>query len=325
LYTEYQKEWLRLGYGLFIHFGPNTIEGTGWGDGTFPAEKFAFDKIDAGQWARVANDAGMNYAVLTAKHHDGFCLWPSECTEYCVKNSPGRPDVMRMYTEEFRAAGLKTGIYYSLWDRNFAGYEDDALYAEYMKRQLTELLTGYGEISSIFFDGLWDKDHPTREWPYDPKWEGDPDSGLGRGERWRWNELYELIHKLQPGCLVANNSSSDCPGRVKYFPLDYRTCEQMDFIYKGKRHIPLFDPVFSDGGREVWLPLEINASLSPHWFYIEDEFYFHPSAETICGWRRAARDNDANLLINAGPDVTGAIPEYHRYYLNAAAELLGFY
>jgi alpha-L-fucosidase len=113
----------------------------------------------------------MQYAVLTAKHHDGFCLWPSRYTEYCVRNSPGQPDVVGLYAEAFRAAGLKVGLYYSLWDRNYPYYEDDEIYAAYMRDQISELLTGYGDILELWFDGGWDKDHPTRQWAFDPAWE----------------------------------------------------------------------------------------------------------------------------------------------------------
>src|SRR5690349_15141304 len=123
--TPAQRAWMALGYGMFIHFGPNTLTGSGWGDGKFPAGDFSFSKLDIKQWAGVAAEAGMRYAVLTSKHHDGFCLWPSRHTEYCVKNSPQRIDVVTAFVEEFRKAGLKPGLYYSLWDRNFPRYEDD--------------------------------------------------------------------------------------------------------------------------------------------------------------------------------------------------------
>ncbi len=136
-----QKDWMALGYGLFLHLGPNTFAGVGWGDGKFPAHDFAPSELNLAQWADMAADAGMRYAVLTAKHHDGFCFWPSQHTDYCVKNSPGQPDVVNRFVEAFRKAGLKVGLYYSLWDRNYPAYEDDARYAEYIRAQMTELLT----------------------------------------------------------------------------------------------------------------------------------------------------------------------------------------
>jgi alpha-L-fucosidase len=311
-FTKHQAAFLELQYGL------------GWGSGKFPAEKVEFKDLDTYQWAQMAKDAGMKYAVLTAKHHDGFCLWPSNFTEYCVKNSPGKPDIMAQYVEAFRKAGLKTGIYYSLWDRNYPYYNNDDVYAEYMRNQITELLTNYGEIISIWFDGNWDKDHPTREWPYDPNWEKDPSYPLPRGERWQWRELYDLVHKLQPGCLTAINSGSDCLGQVMYPPTDYRSCEHLDFIFKGKRMELRTDPYFPDiDGSIVKIPLEINTTLPPNWFFIEGQDYLHPTIDTICGYYRTARELGANFLLNVGPDNNGLIPEYHRYFLNGAASRLG--
>jgi alpha-L-fucosidase len=141
--NQAKKAWMNLGYGLFTHFGPNTLAGDSWGDGKFPAADVHFSHLNINQWAEMAAEAGMKYAVLTSKHHDGFCLWPSKYTEYCVKNSPGSPDIVAAYVEAFRKAGLKVGLYYSLWDRNYPQYEDDAAYAAFMRNQMTELLTNY--------------------------------------------------------------------------------------------------------------------------------------------------------------------------------------
>jgi len=323
-FTKHQADFLQLKYGMFLHFGPNTLEGEGWGSGKFPARDVVFPKLDPNQWADMAAEAGMKYGVLTAKHHEGFCLWPSRHTEYCVKNSPGQPDIIGRFVEAFRKAGLKTGIYYSLWDKNCPVYDDDELYAQYMMNQLTELLTNYGEIVCIWFDGMWDKDHPTREWAYDPAWETDPSAGLGHGERWRWPAVYRHVHRLQDNCLVTINSSSDRPGLVKYPPVDYRSCEQLDFIFQGKRFEPHFDPVYTNpDGSQIQLPLEISCSLPPQWFCLEKLFYFHPSVDAICGWHKTARDHNANLLLNVGPDKSGRVPEYHRHYFKAVAERLG--
>ena len=108
--TKAQEAWMKLKYGMFLHFGPNTISKVGWGDGKFPPEKFVFDNLDTDQWAQTAVDAGMKYAVLTTKHHDGFCLWPSRYTEYSVKNSKNKKDVVGAFVESFRKKGLKVGF-----------------------------------------------------------------------------------------------------------------------------------------------------------------------------------------------------------------------
>jgi alpha-L-fucosidase len=317
--TSAQQAWMSLGYGMFIHFGPNTLTGSGWGDGKFPPGDFSFQKLDIKQWAHVAAEAGMRYAVLTSKHHDGFCLWPSRYTDYSVKNSPQRQDVVALFVEEFRKAGIQPGLYYSLWDRNFPRYEDDAANAEFMREQLTELLSNYGPIVELWFDGAWDKDHPTRQWPFDPAWENDPQSGLGHGERWQWKELYALIKKLQPDCLVANNASSDRPGLVRYPPVDLRTSEHFDFVYNEKLYEARVDPVFSFNGENVYLPLEYCTTLNPDWFWIENKYYLHPSIETLRSWRSRARSQNANLLLNVGPNKFGVIPEYNARILKQAA------
>jgi alpha-L-fucosidase len=322
--SDAQAAWMRLGYGMFIHFGPNTLAGVGWGDGRFPAARFEFSKLDARQWAAVAAEAGMRYAVLTAKHHDGFCLWPSADTEYSVKSSPGRRDVIGEFVRACRGAGILPGIYYSLWDRNWPFYEDDAAYCEYMQRQISELLTDYGPLVEIWFDGGWDKEYPTRQWAYDPAWPSDPqvDQSALRGGRWKWRELYDLVHRLQPDCLVTSNSGSDRPGAVRYHPIDFRRAEHFDFVYQGRICKPIVDSVFTDsGGKPIFLPLEFCTSLNPNWFYVGDKFYSHPSAAAIAGWHRAARGAGANLLLNVGPDTDGLIPEYHARYLREARKL----
>lgn len=312
-----RKNWMELGYGMFIHFGINTFSGVGWGDGRFPAAEFAPRRLNPGQWAEIALEAGMKYAVLTTKHHDGFCLWPSRCTDYSVKNAGVAVDVVGAFVDAFRSAGLKTGLYYSLWDRHFPDYDCDRAYIDYMKAQLTELLTGYGPILEMWFDGGWDKDHPTRSWPYDPEWEKSTARKLKHGERWGWTELYDHIHLLQPECLVIQNSSSDRPGVVKYPPVDVRTSEHFDFIWSN-RICRAEDAPFSS------LPLEYCTTLTPDWFWSAmREGWPHPSAATIADWRRRAAENGGNLLLNLGPDSTGLIPEYQRPFLRRASALFG--
>jgi alpha-L-fucosidase len=317
-----QKAWMNLRYGMFLHFGPNTIEGVGWGDGKFPAGKFTAARLDCAQWADVALQAGMKYAVLTTKHHDGFCLWPSRHTEYCVRNSPAG-NVVRRFVEAFRSVGLKVGFYYSLWDRNYARYEEDRVYAQYMRDQIRELLSDYGEAVEIWFDGAWDKDFPTRNWEYDPAWESNPGSGLKHGERWEWEALYETVHRCQPDCLVLNNSSSDRPGQVRYFPVDARTSEHFHFVFHERVYKARVDPEFRNPkGENVYLPLEYNTTLTPEWFWKKDGFLIHQSAATIADWYRTARSHNANFLLNIGPNADGLIPDYHIPFLRDAAKLV---
>ena len=309
---------------MFVHFGPNTIEGKAWGDGVFQASNFAPQKLNCRQWVGVAAEAGMKYAVLTTKHHDGFCLWPSRFTDYSVKNSPLRRDIVGEFVEACSQAGVKAGFYYSLWDRNCPFYDDDAAYAEYMRSQIEELLSSYGDVVELWFDGGWDKEHPTREWPFDPAWKSDPqiDKAVLGGARWEWKALYSHVKKIQPDCVVLNNSGSDRPGIPRCFPLDARTSEHFDFIFQEKLFRTEERCLWrDDNGQEVFLPLEYTTSLNPHWFHTGSGHYLHPSAYEIAGWKERARKANANLLLNVGPDQDGLIPDYHLPFLLEANRL----
>jgi alpha-L-fucosidase len=307
--TAAQAEWLSLAYGMFIHFGPWTYSGTG--DGKLPAERVHARDLDMHEWARLAAQSGMRYAVLTAKHVDGFCLWPSRHTAYSVAATPARRDLVAEFVEAFAADGLKVGLYYALLDRHCPFYEDDARYAEYVRDQVQELLTGYGDVVELWFDGAWDKDHPTRDWPHDPAWPA------ASGARWEWPRLYEHVHRLQPRCLVLQNSSSDRPGVPNYLPVDARTSEHFDFVWQERLCTPPLEATFGS-----FLPLEYCTTLTPGWFWQAGACYSHASADTIAGWRLRAARQGANLLLNVGPDTSGKIPDYHRPFLLDAERLV---
>ena len=321
--TKAQKEWLKLGYGLFIHYGPNTLEGVAWGDGSFSVEQFKVGNLDLNQWADFAAQAGMKYAILTVKHHDGFCLWPTEFTGYSVKNAPDKRDIVREFVEAFRRVGIKTGFYYSLWDRNYSNYDNDELCVEYIKNQLGELLTNYGEVLQIWFDGAWDKDNPTREWPFNSDWIKDAESGLLHGERWHWEEIYNYIHKIQPNCLISSNSSSDRGGVVLYQPMDIATCEHFNFIWKGKLYpTDLKTNYIDDKGDKHFIPLEYCTTTTPGWFNKFDASWSHPTGAAIAEWYKIARKNNANFLINIGPNSDGLISDYHKQFFYEARNII---
>ena len=323
--THAQKVWMQLGYGMFIHFGPNTFTNQGLGDGTFPAASFEPRQLDIAQWAGVAAEAGMKYAVLSTQHHDGFCLWPTRHTPYSVAHSPRRPDIVRLFVEEFRKAGLQVGLYYSLWDRNYPHYANDEVYAQFMRAQIGELLSDYGPIVEMWFDGAWDKDHPLGTPWYDPAWATDPSPGYTPGIRWQWQQLYEWIHHLQPDCLVLNNSSSNRPGEIRYHPVDVRTAEHFNFVWQEKVCEPNYNTTWRDDqGQTRYLPLEFCASLARNWFWQNSGGEIHPTVATICDWHRTARDHGANLLLNVGPDKEGRVPQYNADFLLSARRSGGF-
>ena len=150
--TPEQLAWQRDGFGVFFHFGVNTFAGKEWSDGTLPASLFDPSDLDTHEWVRTAKELGARYVVLTAKHHDGFCLWPTATTDYSVASSPwkgGEGDVVREVAEACRHHGMKLGLYLSPWDRNAPQYEDAVAYDELYLAQLRELCTDYGELYEL--------------------------------------------------------------------------------------------------------------------------------------------------------------------------------
>jgi alpha-L-fucosidase len=292
--TEAQKRWLALRFGLFIHFGINTFNDAEWSDGTLDPATFTPTRFDADQWCEAAVAAGVRYLLVVTKHHDGFCLWPSRWTDYSVKSSPFGEDVLRLVSDAARRAGLKLGWYYSLWDRNYPGYENDHAYAIYMKRQLAELLTRYGDIVEVWFDGGWKKGGVHYQDP----------------GRWYWREIYEHIKTIQPDCLVADNGTSGRSGEIIMWPCDFRI---------GEKRIPPEDDrrVWYCGGIGDYLPYESCFTLSAggtkkgmfaggKWFWHADDTTAH-EPEWVVERVRQCSERGANCVINAGPTNEGLL------------------
>ncbi|MFR3225861.1 MAG: alpha-L-fucosidase, partial [Blautia massiliensis (ex Durand et al. 2017)] len=183
-----QLRWQELEFYGFIHFGMNTFTGREWGDGTASPALFDPQDLDPDQWAQAAAAAGMRGLILTCKHHDGFCLWPSRYTDYTVAASPwqgGKGDVVRQTAEACRRAGIRFGVYLSPWDRHEATYGSGEAYNRFYLNQLTELLTGYGELFCVWLDGACG--------------EG-PD---GRVQHYDWQGWYDAVRRCQPGAVIC--------------------------------------------------------------------------------------------------------------------------
>ena len=188
--TQKQLDWFDMEMYAFVHFSPNTFTDLEWGNGDEPEAIFDPKKLDCDQWVEAVKSAGMKGLVLTAKHHDGFCLWPTRTTEHSVKNSPLGRDVVREAAEACRRGGIKFGFYLSPWDRNAPCYGTPA-YNDFFCEQLTELLTGYGDIFYVWFDNACGEGPNGRKQEYD------------------FPRYFELIRKYQPGAVIFNDFGPD--------------------------------------------------------------------------------------------------------------------
>ncbi|MBN2092359.1 alpha-L-fucosidase, partial [candidate division KSB1 bacterium] len=183
-----QYAWQKMEFIAFVHFGMNTFMDREWGEGNYDISVFNPVELDARQWARVCKEAGMKMIIMTAKHHDGFCLWPSKYTTHTIQNTPyrnGKGDLARELSQACQEAGLKFGVYLSPWDRHEPTYGDSPAYNEFFRNQLTELLTNYGEIAEVWFDGACGEGPNGKRQVYD------------------WQSYYQLIRKLQPNAVIA--------------------------------------------------------------------------------------------------------------------------
>lgn len=217
--NQVQKAMQRRGYGMFIHFGPNTFADVEWSDGSIPVSQYNPTRLDPDQWVRVARDAGFRYVLLITKHHDGFCLWDSKYTDFDVASSPVKTDVVKAVSDACRKYGLDFAVYYSLWDRHEPSYrlEDKSKYIDFMCNQLTELLTNYGDVCELWFDGGWDR----------------------KVADWDLDRVYRHVKSIQPKCAVGVNHTIELtPGSrrnahpdsmtvdnkygFQYFPSDFR-------------------------------------------------------------------------------------------------------
>ncbi|NJM93853.1 MAG: alpha-L-fucosidase [Cytophagales bacterium] len=226
-----QRSWMDLGFGLFIHFGINTFYDQEWSDGSLDAKAFNPTRLNTDQWMECAQAAGMKYVVLVTKHHDGFCLWPSAKTRYSVAASPFKKDVVEKLAKSAQKYGLRLGFYYSLWDRHEPSYEQDLnrYVTDFMCGQLQELLTRYGPVVELWFDGFWK--HQKSGWTKKneqivgeaQKQERNQERDLAFIQAWRnegafhWqiDHVYHFVKSIQPDCLVMNKQhhslSLECP------------------------------------------------------------------------------------------------------------------
>ncbi|MCC7264889.1 MAG: alpha-L-fucosidase [Candidatus Latescibacteria bacterium] len=298
--TPRQLAWHELEYYGFVHFTINTFTDKEWGFGDESPALFDPTAFDAGQLAGAAAAAGMAGLILTCKHHDGFCLWPSRYTEHSVKNSPwrgGRADLVAEMAEACRREGLRFGVYLSPWDRNFAAYGRPE-YVDYYRRQLRELLTGYGPLFEVWFDGANGGDGyyggacETRRI--------DPLTYYG------WQETWELVRQLQPEACMFSDAGPDVRwvGNEHGVAGDpcWHTLDRGEFT-PGVDQAPRLNRGQRPGSH--WVPAECDVSIRPGWFYHAAEDDRVRSPENLFELYLQSVGRGASLLLNLPPDRRG--------------------
>ncbi len=286
-----QLEHLKIGKKAFLHFGMSTFTNAEWGTGEEDAKQFAPENVDCRQWIRKIKAAGFEFAIITAKHHDGFCLWQSKYTEQCMKNSPyqdGKGDIIKEFTDACREYGVKAGIYLSPWDRNAPGWGDYS-YNDFYVGQLTELLTKYGEIHEIWWDGAG-----SANTPYD------------------WGRWAYTIRELQPKASIFG-----AMGAAPY--IDFRWVGN-EAGFAGDPCYPTIDEnivlvedtaLLNTGmlGGNRFIPAEVDVSSRPGWFYHEDQDEDIKSVEHMIRMWYTSVGRGSIFLLNFPPDRNGVLPE----------------
>lgn len=315
--TPRQMAYQEMELFCFVHFTVNTYTGREWGDGTEKEEIFNPVKLDAEQWAKAAKEGGMKGLVLTCKHHDGFCLWPSAYTDHSVKHSPyrdGKGDVVRETADACRKYGLKFGVYLSPWDRNSPYYGQGKAYDDYYVNQLTELLTQYGEIYVVWLDGACGE------------------GKNGKLQRYDWDRYFEVIRRLQPqacifGCgpdvrWCGNEAGHTRPSEWSVVPADMANAEKVSALSQHEDNARFrergIDSTLMDlGSRDrlkeetdlIFYPAETNFSIRPGWFYHKEEDGQVRSFENLRDIYLHSVGGNTTMLLNIPPTPEGLFHE----------------
>jgi len=310
--TPSQLAWQQDELAMFVHFGVNTFTDREWGDGTEDPAIFLPSGLDARQWARTAREAGFRAMVLTAKHHDGFCLWPTETTRHSVASSPwrnGEGDVVREYADACRANRLRVGLYLSPWDRNAPSYGDSPRYDDFYCDQLTELLTRYGPIHEVWFDGA------------------NGEGPNGRRQEYDWPRYWGLVRRLQPDAVIFSDAGPDVrwignergeAGDPNWSPVDPSVVPWPGAT--GDRVAAMLQ--HGDPLGTVWRPGEADVSIRPGWFYHPAEDDQVKSVDDLVDLYFKSVGRNSKLLLNVPPTREGLIHPSDARRLNGLRERL---
>jgi len=282
--TPSQLAWQEAELSLFLHFGMNTFTDREWGEGNEDPQWFNPTELEARQWVQTAQEAGFKYLILTAKHHDGFCLWPSRYTEHSVKNSPwrgGRGDVVKEFAQACQEAHLKMGLYLSPWDRHEPTYGDSPAYNRFYRNQLTELMTQYGEVAEVWFDGA------CGEGPN------------GKRQEYDWQSYYEVVRQHQPQALIAI-----CGPDIRWVGNEDGFAQETEWSVQDPH--PTFHPGVTG---QVWWPAECDVSIRPGWFWHpREDAQVKPLSHLLDIYFKSVGRNSV-LLLNVPPNRRGLLPD----------------
>ncbi len=279
-----QLAYQALELGMFCHFGPNTFADQEWGEGDDDPAIFDPSDLDPDQWAKTAADAGMKYLVVTTKHHDGFCLWPTDATNYSIASSPCDVDMIELTAQACRDHGLKLGLYCSPWDRHEPCYDDAPAYDRHFAAQWTELLTRYGDVSYVWLDGAGSAGHV-----YD------------------WELIIGTIREHAPEACIFSMGEPDVRWVGNEDGLAPDPCWNV-VDTPAESHNDFFLSDYRDSFPH-WLPAECDARIRANWFWHDHDLPSLKSLERLVHMYYNSVGRGCNLLLNVGPDARGLLPE----------------
>lgn len=311
--SEKQLNWQKMELTAFIHYGMNTFTDRGWGTGTETPSQFTPTKVDVNQWVSTLKEAGFKIIILTVKHHDGFCLWHTETTKHSVQYSPYQKDIAKEFADACRAQGMKVGFYLSPWDMNAESYGKGQAYNDFFCQQLTELLTKYGPVDEMWFDGAKDEKY-------------------GKVQEYDFTRWMDLINELQPNCITANlgldarwaGNEGGYARDSEWSPVGFKPDAYGDKGYNEKYGLTAEDADL--GSRDVlrkvpevfWFPAEVDVSIrtptAPASDGISDQWFFHEGKQSVKSMQEIMNiyyksvGRNANLLLNFPVNKEGVIP-----------------
>jgi alpha-L-fucosidase len=303
-----QLAWQRDELAMFLHFGVNTFTDREWGDGKEDPAIFDPARLDARQWARTAKAAGFRAMILTAKHHDGFCLWPTATTRHSVASSPwrgGGGDVVREFVDACSEEGLRAGLYLSPWDRNHPTYGDSPAYNDVYAAQLTELLTRYGKITEVWFDGA------------------NGEGPNGRRQVYDWPRVFGIVRRLQPEAVIFSDAGPDVRwcGNERGVAGDpnWSAVDPTVVSFPGQSGAGI-EAALQHGDEKgtVWRPAEVDVSIRPGWFYHPAQDDKVRTIDNLIQLYFTSVGRNSKLLLNVPPTREGLVHDVD------AARLAGF-